>query len=119
MCDGNSHTEANSTIRVPNAKFKATKASFPAKKGKRNNGITASCHFVPDWRLGVGEVMAQHIPCACNFCTKQLELPWDSAIQDVSWQERHKNLTRVQANIGDLDAWKATEINGGSAGHVQ
>lgn len=116
MHHGNNHSQQNSSVRLPNANFKTSKSSFPTAKGETHNGTMSHYHFVADWRLGLGRVLARRIPCGCAFCRSGLELPWDSS-EPVLEQERHRNLTGASNQcvlkevVGDSNAWKLIKVS--------
>jgi len=57
-----------------------------------HNGLLAHYHFQVSRDLGVGKAAAQHIPCACEACLTQLELPWKVGVEAAD-QPRYASST--------------------------
>lgn len=58
------------------------------KKGKRN-GISSMYNIRADPNLGIGRLAIRRIPCGCQACKAQLEIPWDYQKIDPTKQDRY------------------------------
>jgi hypothetical protein len=58
------------------------------KTGKRN-GISSMYNIRADPALGIGRLAIRRIPCGCQGCKEQLEIPWDYQITDPKKQARY------------------------------
>lgn len=124
MHHGNAHVIANSTMQLPNAKFKVTRESFPTKKNETNNGIMSHCHFVANWRMGAGAVAARRIPCACAHCLERLATPWEDDLDPVN-QLRFQAIPSAQNHCILKDVleghndWKIVTVVPDAKNHVE
>eukprot|EP00966_Prymnesium_polylepis_P239845 5546282-Prymnesium_polylepis.1 len=100
------------------SKVKFTGLSMTAvgfEKGE-HNGLLAHYHLRADPDLGVGWVMVRRIPCACNPCLTQLDLPWSNGVER-SKQPRYGPSTRCekfemfkQADGSSLNDWRLIQL---------
>ena len=49
--------------------------------------------------LGGSKIVVRRISCACNFCIKQLELPWDKNEKDYNQKRYDVNNNCLYWNV--------------------
>ena len=72
------------------------------------NGVKFHYHFYADYHLGLQQVAARRIPCACPSCHQQITKPWDDSIKDPSNQPKFQEPENCVFKdvFGDLNDWK-------------
>ena len=58
-------------------KLKKTVVGLPAGE---HNGLLSRYNLRTDPQLGVGRAALRRVPCACNACVRQLQLPWSASV---------------------------------------
>ena len=107
---GNKDHVATAELPILGTKFTVA-SGFKQKKNEKYNGTTGHYHFYADYHLGVGRCAARRIPCACDACRQQIQLPWNESLPPLE-QPRFKTPTDCKRKeiFGTFNDWTILEI---------
>ena len=79
----------------------------------KHNGLIAHYNYHFDHRLPANMVAPRRIPCACDGCLDQLNLPWDTSIKDPKMQPHYQPVgakCKFHQMFGSLNDWKIRKL---------